>query len=258
MRCGGRGRDELLIISMRKLCLNVQGDADGRTRWTITYLKGKWPPKPLTLETGSNSLDSLMNTNFGGVCQIHGPSSSGKSQILFSIAARTASLGRKVLFVDTQGKFRPERVNQIAENLSNKLGDPLSLIDVLSSDVPGNIESKVRTSLAEDAYQVLLIDDLSEPYLRAGYSTRATSQLALIMRILSVWCVLSGRRVVTTERLRYDPSLRAHVPLGVEVTCPYITTSIRLLGRRGEVFLAQEYFGDRSVNFRVGVDGVHD
>ncbi len=226
---------------------------------TTAYIRGKWPPRVQRCSSGSNSLDSLiLNHGFGGVCQVYGPGSSGKSQMLFSSAAHYAVSGRRVLFVDTQGKFRPERVLEIAESISPDARDPLSYIDVLSTDSPERIEEEVKLRLrADNGYSAVMLDDLAEPYLRGGYSGRQTSSLSTTMRRLSVWSVIFGKHVLVTERVRYDFATRGQRPVGIDFTCPYISCSLMFQRKDGN-FVAKDLFSDRNAAFRVDKSGVRD
>jgi RecA/RadA recombinase len=71
------------------------------------------------ISTGSTSIDSLL---FGGirsgmVTDLYGQSGTGKSQLCFTVCANCAeyvSREETIMFVDTTGNFRPERIEEIA------------------------------------------------------------------------------------------------------------------------------------------------
>jgi DNA repair protein RadA len=78
----------------------------------------------LRCSTGSKSLDELLlgGVETQAVTEFYGEFGSGKSQICHTLCA-TASrplsekgLDRKVIYIDTEGTFRPERLQQIAES----------------------------------------------------------------------------------------------------------------------------------------------
>ena len=75
-------------------------------------------------ETGLEELD-LVTYGFptGTITDLFGPNSSGKSQILFQTAVNTSIKNNKVLFIDSSGNFRPERIVQLskAKNHNSKL-----------------------------------------------------------------------------------------------------------------------------------------
>lgn len=78
------------------------------------------------LPTGCKAIDNLLGggIHYGMVTDIYGHSGAGKSQLCFTICARSAEYFRNipqvsVVFVDTGGTFRPERIREIA-NIGNE------------------------------------------------------------------------------------------------------------------------------------------
>jgi DNA repair protein RadA len=66
--------------------------------------------------TGSTAVDSLLDGGYraGRVYMVYGKSNSGKSQLAMQAALCAARSGAKSLFVDSEGTFRPERVQEMA------------------------------------------------------------------------------------------------------------------------------------------------
>jgi RecA/RadA recombinase len=84
------------------------------------------------LPTGCKAIDNLLGggIRYGMVTDIYGESGAGKSQLCFTICTRSAEYFRNiphvsVVFVDTGGTFRPERIREIA------LGNEKSESDIL-------------------------------------------------------------------------------------------------------------------------------
>ena len=70
------------------------------------------------IHTGSTSIDRLLGGGIrtGVVTDIYGQSGAGKSQLCFTLCANYAKHSRqedRILFIDTVGTFRPERVSEI-------------------------------------------------------------------------------------------------------------------------------------------------
>jgi meiotic recombination protein DMC1 len=95
------------------------------------------------LPTGCKAIDNLLGggIHYGMVTDIYGESGAGKSQLCFTICARTSEYFRNfphasVVFVDTGGTFRPERIREIAignEKSESDILDKILLMRCFSS-----------------------------------------------------------------------------------------------------------------------------
>ena len=77
------------------------------------------------LSTGSGPIDSLLGGGIekGIITNVFGESGSGKTNLCVQVAAQVAEKGGKVVYIDTEKGFSPERFTQIAsdESLENML-----------------------------------------------------------------------------------------------------------------------------------------
>ncbi|MDG6928535.1 MAG: hypothetical protein JRN29_00605 [Nitrososphaerota archaeon] len=189
---------------------------------------GKVSSPALRMGTGSAALDRALGGGVpsGELVQVFGPAASGKTQLLLSICLRHA--GSRTLYADTQGKFRPERLEEMRTRSGIGGADILDRMDVLSSDEPARVHRRIGEACLSGDYGLICVDDLSEAFLRRGYENASVSMLSLTARTLSVWSLVRGTHAVVTERVRYDPSSKSEKPVGSEFTSPYIGTSVRL------------------------------
>ncbi len=68
------------------------------------------------ISSGNDVLDSLCNgIESDVITTIYGPAGSGKTNFCIMLAVDVISSGKKVLYIDTDGSFSPERLRQIAE-----------------------------------------------------------------------------------------------------------------------------------------------
>jgi DNA repair protein RadA len=118
------------------------------------------------ITTGSKELNALLG---GGVetkaiTEAFGEFGSGKSQLGFQLAVNVqlpkeqGGLGGSVVFIDTEGTFRPERIVQIAKAASM---DPITALK--------NI--KVARAFSSD-HQVLLVDKIDELIKKDGLNVK--------------------------------------------------------------------------------------
>jgi len=78
------------------------------------------PVKELAVEkvsTGSKKIDDFLSGGLptGFVTHVYGPPGSGKTNFCISVGSEAAKLGKKVLFVDTEGGFSVERLDQVCK-----------------------------------------------------------------------------------------------------------------------------------------------
>jgi DNA repair protein RadA len=67
------------------------------------------------LPTGCRSLDNLLDGGIeaGVITQVYGPPGSGKTQLCHTLCAMLP-LNNNAIYIDTEGSFRPERIQAIA------------------------------------------------------------------------------------------------------------------------------------------------
>jgi DNA repair protein RAD51 len=79
------------------------------------------------ITTGFGKLDELLGGGIRGgmITDIFGPSGSGKTQLLLQICANSLVHGGTILYQDTTGSFRPERLIELlkAKGMDAKLLD---------------------------------------------------------------------------------------------------------------------------------------
>jgi RecA/RadA recombinase len=120
------------------------------------------------ISTGSTSIDTLL---FGGirsgmVTDLYGQSGTGKSQLCFTVCANCAEYVSRedtIMFVDTTGNFRPERIEEIAayknknKNSDNRILNRIKYIRSFSSSE--QIEAVNR--ITEFSARLIIIDNVS-------------------------------------------------------------------------------------------------
>ncbi|MEM3803796.1 MAG: AAA family ATPase, partial [Conexivisphaerales archaeon] len=213
---------------------------------------------PEPIRTGLPGLDryikGVMKT--GGLIQFSGEAGTGKSQLLFSIAANYAMQGTKVLFFDTQGKFRPERIRQMVRNDENS-ADLLERIDILQSGDPFTIFETAADGESLQKYGVILADDLSEPFLREGFRSKQSAMLPLLARRLNIWGVVNGRFVVVAQRVSFSPTYQQSFALGLQFVSPYLLSSFTLQRLKDYYSITAEGYGEVS-RFIIKQEGLQE
>lgn len=110
------------------------------------------------IPTGSRDLDLWLNGGYEKdvITTLYGPAGSGKSNFCIMAAVRQAAIGKKVIFIDTEGGFSVERMGQLASPDAMK---NIFLIKVTS--FAEQIEAfKKLISLAKGEIGLIVVDSI--------------------------------------------------------------------------------------------------
>ncbi|NPA22082.1 MAG: DNA repair and recombination protein RadA [Candidatus Micrarchaeota archaeon] len=164
------------IVEAAKEALNLEM----RSGWDIYQMR-----KTIgRITTGSKKLDSLLG---GGVetqsmVEFFGKYSSGKSQVGFQLSVNVqlpkdkGGLEGKVVFIDTEGTFRPERIAQMAEAKGLNPEEVLKNIFVLkpqTSEEQIIFVEKLEPLIKKENIKLIVVDSLTS-HFRADYIGRGS------------------------------------------------------------------------------------
>lgn len=184
---------------------------------------------------GAESLDNLFSVpevgsrgiRAGESYEFFGSFRSGKSQICHQLCVTVqlpiefGGLGKKAIYIDTEGTFSPSRVTQMAARLKEETGWEKSIDDILkdimyarakNSDMQIGIAHKLTEILGESLgeYGLLVVDSVSA-HFRAEYAGRGTlaerqqtlnNHLSILHRIVDTYSLA----VVVTNQVQANPA----------------------------------------------------
>jgi DNA repair protein RAD51 len=140
------------------------------------------------IRTGLEKLDDILGGGLrnGTIIDIFGPSGSGKTQLTLQIAANALSKGGSILYQDTTGNFRPERLVEI---LKSK-GLDASLLDNITVGRITNTSEQIRSlTKIESDFSLIIIDNITDlfsfEYSKDDQMLEKTTKFAKYMRQLS-------------------------------------------------------------------------
>lgn len=134
------------------------------------------------LTTGSRELDSILGGGIetGSITELFGEFRTGKTQLCHTLCVtcqlsidRGGGEGR-VLYIDTEGTFRPERIVAIAErfNLNQQdVLDNVAFARAYNTDHQMELLNQACAMMAESRYAVLIVDSATALY-RTDYTGR--------------------------------------------------------------------------------------
>jgi RecA/RadA recombinase len=164
--------------------------------------------------SGSANLDALLDGGYreGRVVELLGRSSSGKTQLAMQAVLCAAKAGKMALFVDTEGSFRPERLEGMAEARGWDPAGILERIVYLRTDsFAEQTEAVVRMSArkATAACSLVVVDTLTRNFTIGlpGRSNLAERQGALDVYLSEIArdAYLNGRAYLLTNRVTFGP-----------------------------------------------------
>lgn len=182
----------------------------------------------LRCTTGARALDELL---LGGIetqaiTEFYGEFGSGKSQICHTLCVTSqqpqeeSGLGGGVIFIDTEGTFRPERVDQIARARGLKSDEVLKKIAICKAYNSSHLELIVKSmgKYIEDFKAKMIIIDSIISLHRAEFAGRGTladrqqrlngimHKLVRIAEIYNVAIVVTNQVQSTPDTFFGDPT----------------------------------------------------
>ena len=110
------------------------------------------------IKTGLKELDQFLDGGIkrGLITSISGQSATGKTQLAFQICLNALDSGKEILFHDTTGEFRPERLVEMMEyqKINPSLLDRIKINRV--TNTVEQLQSLTKTTF--ENYSLLIID----------------------------------------------------------------------------------------------------
>jgi DNA repair protein RadA len=136
------------------------------------------------ISTGSKTFNEVMGGGFetGAITELFGEFGSGKTQVAHQISVNVqlppekGGLNGKVIYIDTENTFRPERIIQMATKVGLDPQEALKNIKIArayNSDHQMLLAEKAEDLLKEGTYRVLIVDSLTA-HFRAEFIGRGT------------------------------------------------------------------------------------
>jgi len=114
------------------------------------------------LKTGLAKLDEFLGGGLpeGAILDVFGASGTGKTQFLLQLAGNAIHIGEKVLYLDTTGEFRPERVIEIQKNRNQTYQTLENIIIYRVTNTSEQIKSIKK--IKESNFSLVLIDNVTD------------------------------------------------------------------------------------------------
>ena len=188
------------------------------------------------IETGLKKLDQFLGGGIkdGLVTSISGQNATGKTQLAFQICLGALHNGKEILFQDTTGEFRPERLVEMMQ--SRKINS--SLLDKIKVNRVTNTAQQIKYLLKTplENYSLIVVDSVTDlfsfEYSKKEQSLEKHISFMKYMHDLSNIAIDAKIPIIVTNivRSRFENwSVNKHEKENIEESISmYIHTKIKL------------------------------
>ena len=213
------------------------------------------------IKTGLKELDQFLGGGIkdGLITSISGQSATGKTQLAFQICLNALDNGKEILFHDTTGEFRPER---LVEMMQFQKINPSLLDKIKVNRITNTVEQLQSLSgVALENYSLLIIDNVTDlfsfEYSKKEQFFEKNVSFMKYMHNLSSIAVGVKIPLIVTNIVR---SINKHEKENLEESISmYIHTKIKL-SKNGNGYLCQALspFDNKQFQYTITPKGLTD
>lgn len=232
------------------------------------------------ITTGSKALDELLGGGIEtrSITEFYGRYGSGKTQIALQLCVNTqkpveeGGLNGGVMYIDTEGTFRPERVKQMADAAGLDAEEALNKIFVaraFNSDHQMLLAEKAGDMITDNNIKLIVVDSLTSAF-RSEYAGRGIlanrqQKLNRHMHTLQRLADLNNLAVIVTNQVMANPGLLfgdPTTPIGGHIVGHQSTYRVYLRNSQGEKRIARlvdsPCLPDGETVFKITAGGLRD
>ena len=213
------------------------------------------------IKTGLKELDQFLGGGIkdGLITSISGQSATGKTQLAFQICLNALDNGKEILFHDTTGEFRPER---LVEMMQFQKINPSLLDKIKVNRITNTVEQLQSLSgAALENYSLLIIDNVTDlfsfEYSKKEQFFEKNVSFMKYMHNLSSIAIGVKIPIIVTNIVR---SINKHEKENLEESISmYIHTKIKL-SKNGNGYLCQALspFDNKQFQYTITPKGITD
>ena len=213
------------------------------------------------IKTGLKELDQFLGGGIkdGLITSISGQSATGKTQLAFQICLNALDNGKEILFHDTTGEFRPER---LVEMMQFQKINPSLLDKIKVNRITNTVEQLQSLSgAALENYSLLIIDNVTDlfsfEYSKKEQSLEKNISFMKYMHNLSSIAITRKIPIIVTNLVR---TINEHEKENLEESISmYIHTKIKL-SKNGNGYSCEAFspFDYKKFQYTITSQGVID
>jgi len=213
------------------------------------------------IKTGLKELDQFLGGGIkdGLITSISGQSATGKTQLAFQICLNALNSGKEILFHDTTGEFRPERLVEMMhfQKINPSLLDKIKVNRI--TNTVGQLQSLSGVTL--ENYSLLIIDSVTDlfsfEYSKKEQSFEKNISFMKYMHNLSSIAIGVKIPIIVTNIVR---SINKHEKENLEESISmYIHTKLKL-SKNGNGYSCQAIspFDNKKFQYTITPQGLTD
>ena len=199
----------------------------------------------MRVPTGCKSLDSLLHGGIeaGQITQVYGPPGSGKTQLCHTLCVMLPS-DCMVIYIDTEGSFRPERIQEIANARGLHPRQILQRILVTKALDIKQLESRIETACSkidsDNKIKLLIVDSIIYHYrVELGGRSKTSERIHRLNKYMHLLLKTASSNavavVVTNHQMQSSlDGFYGVVPLGDNAVSYASKSRIHLDGRNND------------------------
>ena len=211
------------------------------------------------ISTGLQKLDNFLcgGISNGIIVDIFGGNGTGKTQLLLQLSINSIKNGGNVLFLDTTGGFRPERILEIQK----KSNLDVNLLDKITVSRITNTSEQINTikSLEKNDFSLIVIDNVTDlfsyEYKNNSSIFKKNSLFMKYMRELSLYAITHKIPIVVTNMIRnMNDKEVENMASSID-----LFTHIKIhLSKNSSIFNGEIYsaFNKESFSYRITTSGI--
>jgi len=213
------------------------------------------------IKTGLKELDKFLGGGIkeGLITSISGQSATGKTQLIFQICVNALHNGKEILFQDTIGEFRPERLVEMMQlqKINSSLLDKIKVNRITNTAQQIDCLSKI----SPERYSLIIVDSVTDlfsfEYSKKEQSLEKYISFMKYMHNLSSIAIDGKIPIIVTNIVR---TINIHEKENLEESISmYIHTKIKLSKNNNEYsYQAISPFANKQFQYTITSKGLTD
>jgi len=192
------------------------------------------------IETGLKELDKFLGGGIkeGLITSISGQSATGKTQLIFQICVNALHNGKEILFQDTIGEFRPERLVEMMQlqKINSSLLDKIKVNRITNTAQQIDCLSKI----SPERYSLIIVDSVTDlfsfEYSKKEQSLEKHISFMKYMQNLSSIAIDGKIPIIITNMVR---TINKHEKENLEESISMYTHTKIKLSKNSDGYLCQ-------------------